>query len=202
MITKPKSAPITLAPEFWGKVKGMVRHIQVAGDGSEATYVFEESPGWREIRYNRRRYRIFFPWMYFFIRVFASCKTPVSGMLYAFISKKQAKDIEEICLRLAPFPSSHKNGWICMPSNENASETPIECALKVIHQFWYANSSDLEVYGSDVVPDKLAHKVREDRRGAIFTNWSKLTPAESMNLEYQELGMSIQSFCRVVNWKS
>jgi hypothetical protein len=200
MITKPRETLSPPPPEFWGKVKGGIRHIQIMPDGSEATYVIEESPGWREIRYNKRRYRIFFPWVYFFVRVFRTCKTPATGKLYAVVSRQRAKNLDDQCLLYAPFPSVHQNGWVCMPNDECTSEKPIDCALKVIYQFWYANSSELQIYGSDIVPGKLQEKTNSSGKGKVFGNWSKLSPVESLNLDYLNVGSSIKQFCEDVDW--
>lgn len=185
MITAPRETAPSPVPEFWGKVKGMIRHIEIHRGGEYAVYAIEESPGFREIRFNRRKYRIFFPWIYFFVRVTKGCETK-GGKLYVLVSKKQLKDLDDPSLLLAPFPSSLKGGAICMPDGRNKMTKPIHTALDVICEFWKSNSAELRSDGQCTIPTQLSKGKTFSKLGSVYGNWSRLTAEQALNMDFEK----------------
>lgn len=181
MLSK-KSAEVPVG--YWGVSKGYIRMIHVAPHGY-AVYAIEESPGYRTIRYNRRKYRIFCPWVYFIVRVYRNLNVDGS-CLYAFFSKKRLEALDQQGLMIAPFSNGHVDGGICMPQIESEAKSPLELALEIIWHFWASEGQEYGSFTFGGLPEELSHKVVVGKYGGIFSRWSKLTPNQVVNLDFDK----------------
>lgn len=167
--------------EFWGQSKGYIRQIEIKGHS--AVYVIEESPGYRTIRYNRRKYRVFCPWVYFFVRIQANLVVE-SGGFYAFFSRKRLETLDQQGLSIAPFSNTTAEGSVCLPVFKPISKVPIELALESIWYFWVSNGSE---FSEDLVcelPPGIKTNFSGERFGSILSWWAKMSPKQVVNLEF------------------
>lgn len=196
MITKKISWVDQLPPGYWGKVKGSVLAIHPDHRKSApcAVYAIEEPPGYRVIRFNHRKYRVFCPWIYFMVRVWgpsATSQKPSAvndGALYSFFSTKQILSTAEPLLYRSFFSNSYPDCGICLPDIDYTSEHPIEVALSLIWHFWASDGTEYrrEVYNENV-PGVLRRRCgKAVPYGRIFGKWSGMTPDAVMRLEYRK----------------
>lgn len=192
---------------IWGVEKGAIRRIDIrSGDEDSedrAVYVIEEPPGYRDLKFSRKKHRIFFPWIYFFSEVGKGDHDLFwIHAFYGCISKVRVNDLGSKVLRYAPFPNSSGCGELCLPDQKIGFENPLECALHGVQLFWLSNGNEMRP--SEVnVPHRLVNKKSKDWRRRIFAEWAALSPKEVMGLDWGRMprGMeSINDALSEMNW--
>ena len=188
----------------WGEAKGPIRHMYIKDDQS-CIYVIEEAPGYRVIRFNKRKYRIFCPWVYFFVKVILG--NPLSGpgffshgthCFYVFFSSIQVKSLTEDLLSRAVFPNTSTDGSVCLPPRGQKGNRAIEVALAMIYDFWGSNGNEFHFSRG---PGALFDGVPHGTPGKIFGKWSRLEPWRVMRLDFGKTGVSIESGCTLSHFE-
>lgn len=189
---------MTEAKTDWGKPSGHIRHVQEGKcDGRDsAIYLIEEPPGFRPLRFKKRRYNIFFPWSYFFVQVLhEKFDFYWFGDVFAAIAKSRLKSLDTPDLRRAPFPNSTDGGILCLPNQKEGSPTPVEAAILAVDLFWRSNGNEFSIPAS-MLPEPLSLKVA--KIGAIFSAWAKMSPKEVMSASWCKLDPHMNSPLKVI----
>lgn len=175
---------------FWGVEKGPIRMIDVtrdSGDGSTAVYVIEEPPGYRTVRYNTRKYRIFCPWVYFFALVSRHLEVHGDNCLYVFFSRKHLDSLSQRGLLIPPLSNQHNEGGICMPEIDTSGmKSPVEVAMSIVWNFWASEGKEYSSFSFGIAPALLRKNASQSAPGRIFSNWSRLEPNAVMNLDFRK----------------
>lgn len=183
-----RKQPANKPDGFWGEAKGPIKMIEVGSNRTSAVYVIEEPLGYRTVRYNTRKYKVFCPWVYFICLVRDHLEMEGGPGMYAYFSRKQITDLSKKCLLLAPFSNSHEEGGVCMPAIDTEDmKSPLEVAMAMVWSFWASEGKEFGYSTYKITPDILKKGARHTSPGGrIFSNWSKLDPEKVLNLDFQK----------------
>jgi hypothetical protein len=171
--------------KFWGKPEGDIRYI--CGTSDYAIYVIEEEPGKRSIKWMyERTTTLWFPWIYFFVKVPRGLKTSLCSPAYILISRRRQETLEERTLMIPYLPNLFKHGGIC-PNHQVPLKAMSPAVLARSFVTWYWMSKGSRVFDGTVLPPsnmkRSAHTATDI---SIIRSWSRSTPEKVLKIDFQK----------------
>jgi hypothetical protein len=163
----------------WGTPEDDVRYICTGTDknGDYAIYVIEEKPGIKPVKITgvKKHFRVWMPYIYFFIKVPVSCILSRNSPAYILFSQKRA-ELNESALKIPLLPNLFGHGAIC-PNHQTPirGTTPLITARKFITWFWNARGRIIfREYASPPKGFKNNVELYEEPPKKIFSRWEKM----------------------------
>jgi len=164
----------------WGRPKEEVRLVMVEPGGKHAVYVVEEAPGVRRVLYMSHSYKLWLPWIYFFIRVSRGCRLSKEAPAYVLIANERQETLREKGLRIPALPNLFAHGGICTyHQSEFRGSAPLASVRAFVRWFW---ASEGNTFFRNQSPAPLALG-RNGYPG--LRKWQSMTPEEVLKVDWR-----------------
>jgi hypothetical protein len=186
-VAEERAPKVIKGAKFWGAPGGDIRYI--CESLNYAVYVIEEKPGKRAIKWEHGRTSLWFPWIYFFIRIPRTLETCKWAPAYILISRERQETLKEKTLMVPYLPNLFNHGGIC-PNHEDplTALSPMVLARKFVTWFWMSRGTRVFVDFMEL-PSNLKKFLIMDVHDAapkMVRHWSKSSTRSVLKINFQK----------------